>query len=244
MVKIKEMEKKYNNVAVITARGGSKRIPRKNIKDFMGKPMIAYAIETAKKSGLFSEIMVSTEDQEIADIARKFGATVPFMRSQNTANDVATTFDVLDEVVSQYEEKGQVFDNLCCIYPCVPLLKPEHIVSAYNKFSSSGDVDSLVPAVRFSFPIQRAFVADADGLLSYREPEYKNFRSQDLEPTYHDAGMFYWYRWGYFSKVKEHAVLVKTAMYEMEEKFVQDIDNQSDWDMAELKYRILKELDK
>ena len=243
MVKFKEMEKKYNNVAVITARGGSKRIPRKNIKDFMGKPMIAYAIETAKKSGLFSEIMVSTEDQEIADIARKFGASVPFMRSLNTANDIATTFDVLDEVVSQYEEKGQVFDNLCCIYPCVPLLKPEHIVSAYNKFSSSGDVDSLVPAVRFSFPIQRAFVADADGLLSYREPEYKNFRSQDLEPTYHDAGMFYWYRWGYFSKVKEHAVLVKTAMYEMEEKFVQDIDNQSDWDMAELKYRILKELD-
>jgi N-acylneuraminate cytidylyltransferase len=166
------------------------------------------------------------------------------MRSLNTANDIATTFDVLDEVVSQYEENGQVFDNLCCIYPCVPLLKPEHIVSAYNKFSSSGDVDSLVPAVRFSFPIQRAFVADADGLLSYREPEYKNFRSQDLEPTYHDAGMFYWYRWGYFSKVKEHAVLVKTAMYEMEEKFVQDIDNQSDWDMAELKYRILKELDK
>ena len=230
------MSEKYNNVAVITARGGSKRIPRKNIKDFMGKPMIAYAIETAKKSGLFSEIMVSTEDQEIADIARKFGASVPFMRSLNTANDIATTFDVLDEVVSQYEEKGQV-------YPCVPLLKPEHIVSAYNKFSSSGDVDSLVPAVRFSFPIQRAFVADAYGLLSYREPEYKNFRSQDLEPTYHDAGMFYWYRWGYFSKVKEHAVLVKTAMYEMEEKFVQDIDNQSDWDMAELKYRILKELD-
>ena len=221
MVKFKEMEKKYNNVAVITARGGSKRIPRKNIKDFMGKPMIAYAIETAKKSRLFSEIMVSTEDQEIADIARKFGASVPFMRSLN-----------------------KVFDNLCCIYPCVPLLKPEHIVSAYNKFSSSGDVDSLVPAVRFSFPIQRAFVADAYGLLSYREPEYKNFRSQDLEPTYHDAGMFYWYRWGYFSKVKEHAVLVKTAMYEMEEKFVQDIDNQSDWDMAELKYRILKEQDK
>ena len=139
MVKFKEMEKKYNNVAVITARGGSKRIPRKNIKDFMGKPMIAHAIETAKKSGLFSEIMVSTEDQEIADIARKFGASVPFMRSLNTANDIATTFDVLDEVVSQYEEKGQVFDNLCCIYPCVPpmiLIRLFLLYVSHSRFSA------------------------------------------------------------------------------------------------------------
>lgn len=235
------MDNKYRNLAVITARGGSKRIPRKNIRDFMGKPMMSYAIEAAVKSGLFGEIMVSTEDQEIAEVARAYGASVPFMRSEVTANDYATTFDVMDEVVSEYAARGMKFDNICCIYPCVPLLQPEQLAAAFEHFLKNPEVEHLIPVVRFSYPVQRAFIRKEGDLIMYREPEYKNSRSQDLEPTYHDAGMFYWYRNSYFSLVKEHLFLVKTAMYEMDEKFVQDIDNISDWEMAELKYRILNQ---
>lgn len=218
-------------VAVITARGGSKRIPRKNIKEFMGKPMLAYAVEAAVNSKVFDEVMVSTDDVEIAEIAKQFGAKVPFMRSEKTANDFATTADVLDEVISEYKKRGKTFDELCCIYPCVPFLTADVINNAYEKFKTSG-ADRLTPVVKYSFPIQRAFKLNEQGLLEYREPENAPKRSQDLEPMYHDVGMFYFYK-------TEKMNSDKIAMLEMDEAMVQDIDNESDWRMAEMKYRIM-----
>ena len=218
-------------IAVITARGGSKRIPRKNIKEFMGKPMLAYAIEATVNSKVFDEVMVSTDDVEIAEIAKQFGAKVPFMRSEKTANDFATTANVLDEVISEYKKRGKTFDELCCIYPCVPFLTADVINNAYEKFKTSG-VDRLIPVVKYSFPIQRAFKLNEQGLLEYREPENAPKRSQDLEPMYHDVGMFYFYK-------TEKMNSDKIAMLEMDEAMVQDIDNDSDWRMAEMKYRIM-----
>ena len=218
-------------VAVITARGGSKRIPRKNIKEFMGKPMLTYAVEAAVNSKVFDEVMVSTDDVEIAEIAKQFGAKVPFMRSEKTANDFATTADVLDEVISEYKKSGKTFDELCCIYPCVPFLTADVIKNAYEKFKTSG-ADRLTPVVKYSFPIQRAFKLNEQGLLEYREPENAPKRSQDLEPMYHDVGMFYFYK-------TEKMNSDKIAMLEMDEAMVQDIDNESDWRMAETKYRIM-----
>lgn len=218
-------------VAVITARGGSKRIPHKNIKEFMGKPMLAYAVEAAINSKVFDEVMVSTDVVEIAEIAKQFGAKVPFMRSEKTANDFATTADVLDEVISEYKKRGKTFDELCCIYPCVPFLTADVIKNAYEKFKTSG-ADRLTPVVKYSFPIQRAFKLNEQGLLEYREPENAPKRSQDLEPMYHDVGMFYFYK-------TEKMNCDKIAMLEMDEAMVQDIDNESDWQMAEMKYRIM-----
>ena len=218
-------------IAVITARGGSKRIPRKNIKEFMGKPMLAYAIEATINSKVFDEVMVSTDDVEIAEIAKQFGAKVPFMRSEKTSNDFATTADVLDEVISEYKKRGKTFDELCCIYPCVPFLTADVINNAYEKFKTS-DADRLIPVVKYSFPIQRAFKLNEQGMLEYREPENAPKRSQDLEPMYHDVGMFYFYK-------TEKMNSDKIAMLEMDETMVQDIDNESDWRMAETKYRIM-----
>ena len=219
------------NLAIITARGGSKRIPRKNIKEFMGKPMLAYAIEAALDSGLFDEVMVSTDDKEIASIAEQYGAKVPFMRSAETANDFATPADVLDEVVNEYKKRGTIYDNICCIYPCVPFLTGNILKNAYEKFVSSG-LDRLTPVVRFSYPIQRALRVNKQGLAEFREPENAKARSQDLEPMFHDAGMFYFYK-------KNRLDSAQIVPYELDETAVQDIDNESDWKMAEMKYRIM-----
>ena len=222
-------------VAIITARGGSKRIPRKNIKEFQGKPMIAYAIEAAFDSEIFDEVMVSTDDAEIALIAVKWGAQVPFMRSEKTANDFATTFDVLTEVVEKYREKGKTFDTICCLYPCVPFLTGDLLHRAFEKFNLT-DCESLTPVVKFSFPIQRAFRVNAQGYLEYREPENAQKRSQDLEPMYHDVGMFYFMKDCVF-----HGGQNRTAFFEMDESRIQDIDTPEDWKMAELKYNLLLE---
>lgn len=219
------------NIAIITARGGSKRIPRKNIKEFMGKPMLAYAIEAAVNSQIFDEVMVSTDDIEIAEIAKRYGANIPFMRSEATANDFATTNDVLNEVKSEYKKRGMEFDTICCIYPCVPFLTSEILTDAFHGFINS-KADRLVPVVKFSFPIQRAFKINQDGLLEYREPENAPKRSQDLEPMYHDVGMFYFYKQDKLSSKNMIA-------YEMKEENIQDIDTPEDWKMAEMKYKVL-----
>ncbi len=222
-------------LAIITARGGSKRIPRKNIKPFMGKPMLAYAIEAALKSDLFGEVMVSTDDSEIAAVAEAFGAKVPFLRSEATANDFATTRDVLLEVIGEYEKLDKAFDEFACIYPCVPFLTSEILSRAHEAFA--GDmVDSLIPVVKYSFPIQRAMKIGSDGMLSFREPEYAAARSQDLEPMYHDVGMFYFYRTQAFLSGR----MMRTVPFVLNEESVQDIDTPEDWAMAEMKYKILK----
>ena len=226
-----------SSIAIITARGGSKRIPRKNIKPFMGKPMICYAIEAARSSGLFDEVMVSTDDAEIAEVSRNAGAAIPFMRSAATANDHATTRDVLIEVLGEYSRRGKEFDDFACIYPCVPFLTCSLLGDAIRAFRSSG-ADALMPVIKFSFPIQRAQRVNASGFLEYREPENALKRSQDLEPTYHDCGMFYFYK----TKSFLSGIPMKVVPYEMPEERVQDIDTEDDWKMAEIKYKVIKNI--
>ena len=222
------------NLAIITARGGSKRIPQKNIKHFMGKPMLAYAVEAALNAGIFDEVMVSTDDLQIANIAKQYNAKVPFMRSQETSNDFATTHDVLVEVMDSYKSIGQEFDNICCIYPCVPFLTPDILKDAFDKFLQS-KADRLTPVVKYSFPIQRAFVINENGFLAFREPENQSTRSQDLQPTYHDVGMFYFYK-------SDRLNSNKISSYEMDERVVQDIDTMDDWKMAEMKYKVMHDV--
>lgn len=222
-------------IAIIPARGGSKRIPHKNIRDFNGRPVIAYAIEAAKKSNLFDTVMVSTDDHGIADIAARYGAEVPFMRSAITADDNATTADVLREVLTAYAEQGETFDIACCIYPTAPLLTRERLREAMELMEESDEPDVVMPIVRFSYPPQRAFVMK-DGYLTMAEPQNRDVRSQDLEPLYHDAGQFYLFRTESFLKDGQLLTGNVRAM-ELPELEVQDIDSETDWAMAELKYR-------
>ena len=224
-------------VAIITARGGSKRIPRKNIKEFCGKPILAYSIEAALQSGLFDTVMVSTDDEEIAEIGKKYGAEVPFYRSEKTANDFATTNDVLLEVLEEYEKRGQHFDVACCIYPTAPFITAEKIKDATGKLMES-DADTLIPVVSFSYPPQRAMVIE-NGRLVFKYPQYMDSRSQDLEKHYHDVGQFYVFRTEAF-KVNKKLMLGNILPYEISEMEVQDIDTQTDWEIAEMKYRILR----
>jgi N-acylneuraminate cytidylyltransferase len=224
------------NFCVIPARGGSKRIERKNIKPFMGKPMLAYAVEACLSANIFDEVMVSTDDAEIAEIARKYGAKVPFMRSKRTSNDFSTTNDVLLEVISEYRKIGKKFGVLCCVYPCVPFLTPETLKNAYDLFVNKNG-DALMPVVRYPSAIQRAFRVNVNGFLKFREPENAMKRSQDLETMYYGIGMFYFKKVDEF--IKNNGLSKKISYIEMDEMQTHDIDNDRDWEIAELKYRIL-----
>ena len=219
------------NLAIIPARGGSKRIPRKNIKDFLGKPIIAYSIEVALKSELFDEVMVSTDDKEIAEISMKYDAKVPFNRSDKTADDYATLADVIDEVKNTYRKQNKTFDNICCILPTAPLITLENLKKGYDLLLMK-NADSVRPIVRFSYPIQRAVKVE-DGKLSMFYPEYQKTRSQDLEPAFHDAGQFYWMRF------KPGLRGVNKIGFEIPETNAQDIDTDEDWKIAELKFSYL-----
>ena len=223
-------------LAVITARGGSKRIPRKNIKEFCGKPILAYSIEAAIGAGIFDTVMVSTEDEEIAKIAKQYGAEVPFFRREETSGDFATTNDVLLEVLAEYEKRGQHFDFGCCIYPTAPFVTAEKLKMAAEKLTNS-DADTLIPVVSFSYPPQRAMVEE-DGKLVFLYPQYLDSRSQDLVPHFHDVGQFYLFKTEAFRKNKK-LMLGNIIPMEVSEMEVQDIDNQVDWELAELKYRLL-----
>ncbi len=223
-------------IAIIPARGGSKRIPKKNIKSFLGKPIISYPIEAALKSKLFNEIMVSTDDEEIAGISKKFGASVPFLRSTKNSDDFATTVDVLLEVIEEYKKNGKVFDYVCCIYPTSPFISSEKLNHSF-KFLIEKKADSLIPIVRFSHPIQRALRIENDN-LQYIYPENRNKRSQELELTYHDAGQFYWIKTDILIN-QSSLVTDNSIAYEISELEVQDIDSETDWKIAEMKYQIL-----
>lgn len=225
-------------LAIITARGGSKRIPRKNIKEFCGKPIIAYSIEAAIGSGVFDTVMVSTDDEEIAAIGKKYGAEVPFYRSEATANDYATTTDVLMEVIDEYEKLGEHYDMACCIYPTAPFVSADRLKEAMDKLADS-DADSLIPVVGFSYPPQRAMVIE-DGSLVFKYDEYLTTRSQDLEKQYHDAGQFYAFR---TDSLKKNGNLLKGHILPLilEELEVQDIDTLVDWKLAELKYNLIND---
>lgn len=221
------------NLCIIPARGGSKRIPRKNVKPFFGKPMLAYSIETALATGLFDEVMVSTDDEEIAEIARLYGAKVPFMRSAETANDYATTTDVLKEVLGNYKKLGCEFDNFCCIYATAPMIQSKDVISAFERLSNS-EFTSVYPVVTFSYPIWRCLDLAEDGTMKRHWPEYENSRSQDLPKEYHDTGTFYWY------KTKEWlSGNIKVGGIEVDETTIQDIDTETDWKIAEMKYKLL-----
>lgn len=228
------------SIAIITARGGSKRIPKKNIKEFCGKPIIAYSIEAALNSRKFDEVMVSTDSQEIADIAVKHGAAVPFFRKKKTSGDFATTADVLNEVLDTYGQRKQYFELICCIYPTAPFITGEKLQVAVKRLEDS-NAYSLVPVVRFGYPPQRAFTLQ-NGMLKYQHPEYEKARSQDLEPIYHDCGQFYLCKTEAFKRYGS-LITPKTIPFIVPDEEVQDIDNDSDWNMAEIKYKkfVLKE---
>lgn len=227
-----------NAIAIITARGGSKRIPRKNIKEFCGKPIIQYSIEAALTSGIFDEVMVSTDDEEFAEVARSAGAKVPFLRSEKTSNDFATTSDVLMEVLEEYKKMGQEFAYTCCIYPTAPFVTAEKLQNAFVKMKEE-HASQLTPVVSYSFPPQRCVVIRNDR-IEMLHPEHRNTRSQDLEAYYHDCGQFYFYDTKELIKCKGIITenVIPMVLSELE---VQDIDNESDWKLAEIKYRMMVE---
>lgn len=226
-----------NSIAIITARGGSKRIPRKNIKDFCGKPIVAYSIEAALESGLFDEVMVSTDDEEIAEIARFYGAPVPFMRSKATSDDYATTADVIIEVLKEYEEHGCNFGLLCCIYPTAPFVSADELVKAWDIIESGAP--SVIPVTDFDFPPQRGFGISEDGNVFYAYPEYAFARSQDLPRMVHDCGRFFMARTEVFLAHGTAVVEGCRSLY-IDPRFVQDIDVPQDWELAEMKYRMMR----
>lgn len=228
------------NIAIITARGGSKRIPKKNIKSFCGKPIIIYSIEAALKSDLFDEVMVSTDSNEIAKIALSAGAKVPFMRSEKTSNDFATTADVLLEVFEKYGAKGIHFEKGCCLYPTAPFVTSEKLIEGMNKLEQE-TADTVMPVTAFSFPPQRGLKLQGKCLYP-AYPEHIYSRSQDLDTIYHDCGQFYCFDVNRFLKTKKliGKITVPIITDELE---VQDIDNLTDWKLAELKYKtMLKEM--
>ena len=231
-------EKKIETIAIIIARGGSKRIYKKNVKLFFGEPIISYSIKTAKECVFFDEIMVSTDDKEIAKIAKKEGARIPFMRSKKNSSDFSTTADVIEEVLIEYKKRGVNPKYVCCIYPTSPLMDHMTLTRAYNLISSS-NAKSVVPVVKFSFPIQRSFVIE-NNMLKMRWPENTNIRSQDLLDHYHDVGQFYFLNVKSFLK---DPVIFSDLTYpiELSPMFAQDIDNLQDWEVAEFKYKFLKE---
>jgi len=227
--------KKINNICIIPARGGSKRIHKKNIKNFLGKPIIAYSIQAAIDSGLFDEVMVSTDDPEIENISKKLGAKVPFIRSDKNSDNFATTFDVIEEVIQKYKIQGKEFDNLCCIYPCAPFITPVILKKAFIQLEEN-KFDIVFPIIAYSSPIQRA-LRKFKGKVSMILEENLTVRSQDLEDTFHDAGQFYWCKTKPLLNNKK-ILTSNTGGLEISELEAQDIDNETDWKLAELKYQL------
>ncbi|OQA95961.1 MAG: CMP-N,N'-diacetyllegionaminic acid synthase [Bacteroidetes bacterium ADurb.Bin217] len=226
-----------NCIAIIPARGGSKRIPRKNIKPFHGKPIIAYSIEAALQSGLFTEVMVSTDDEEIAAIAKEHGATVPFYRSSETANDFAHLGQVVEEVLTEYAKRRIEFDYFCCLLPTAPFITHTRISQAFDVLTQQ-HFFSVYPVVQYSYPIQRALYV-RHNKVSMCNPEHILTRSQDLEYTYHDSGQFYWCNTKEFLRTKVF-LNDNTGAIILSPMEVQDIDSEEDWAIAEFKYSVFR----
>jgi len=230
--------KKNSTVAIITARGGSKRIPRKNLKIFAGRPIIQYSIDAALTSGCFDEVMVSTDDTEIAQLAKSLGAKVPFLRSERTANDFATTAEVIEEVLKEYRKRETAFAYCCCIYPTAPFISAERLSMGLTLLSET-KADSVIPVSRYNPPSQWA-LAVREGKLAALHPETLLIRSQDLEPTYYDCGQFYWLQVASFLE-KKKLFTEHTVPIEIPETEVQDIDTEADWQIAEMKFKLLRQ---
>lgn len=227
------------NIAIIPARGGSKRIPRKNINSFCGRPMIAWAIDLAKSSGLFEHVIVSTEDSEIANVSRDWGAEVPFQRPSNLADDFTPTVPVMSHAVRQCMKVGWNAEYYCCIYPCTPLLRAEDLTSAYS-YISKKNVDFAYPVTKFHHPIQRAMRMTKIGEMEFLSPENELERTQDFEDCFHDAGQFYW--------GKKNAWLENKRMHtgglglELPNWRIVDIDTAADWRRAEIMKKVFDKL--
>jgi len=228
-----------SSVAIIPARGGSKRIPRKNIKDFCGKPIIAWSIEAALKSGCFDKVIVSTDDQEIADISRQHGAEVPFIRPEKLSDDYAGTLPVICHALEWLLNDGIKVDRVCCIYATAPFLRPSDLRSGFEYLVQDESLDFIFSATKYSFPIQRALKINSMGRVEMFQPEHFETRSQDLEEAYHDAGQFYWgtsQAW-----IEQKAIFSSnSAAHLLPTERVQDIDTPEDWERAEVMYQVMK----
>ncbi|MBH5401200.1 pseudaminic acid cytidylyltransferase [Bradyrhizobium sp. CNPSo 4010] len=225
-------------IAVIPARGGSKRIPRKNIRPFCGKPIISYSIDAARESGLFDEIIVSTDDEEIAALSRQLGATTPFIRPREIADDFTGTNAVVKHAVTWFLERGSQISHACCIYATAPLIQPRYLREGHDALTRS-DATFAFSVTSYAFPIQRALRITSTGRVDAFYPEHRLTRSQDLEPAFHDAGQFYW--------GTARAFLDDVPVFSprsigivLPRVLVQDIDTLEDWDQAELMFRALR----
>jgi len=224
------------SLCIIPARGGSKRIPRKNIRPFCGKPMIAWSIETALQSGCFERVVVSTDDAEIAEVARGYGAQVPFMRAAHLADDFATTGAVMADALQQLQRSGVAAEQVCCLYATAPFVQATDLQQGESLLAASQQ-DYLFSVTAYGFPIQRALRLQADGSVAMFQPEHFQSRSQDLEEAYHDAGQFYWGRWEAW--LAEKPVFESALPLMLPPHRVQDIDSEADWLRAEWLFKAM-----
>ncbi|GAA5495484.1 CMP-N,N'-diacetyllegionaminic acid synthase [Rubritalea halochordaticola] len=227
------------HLAIIPARGGSKRIPRKNILEFRGKPMIVWSIAAALQSNCFDHVVVSTDDPEIAEVARAHGAVTPFIRPAELSDDFTPTLPVLKHAVEASEKAfGSSLETGCCLYATAPFVTPNALIRGRDLLQHHPDLDYAVSVTSFPFPIQRALMLEKNQQLSMVHPEHEMTRSQDLPERYHDAGQFYWFRRapifankGFFSSATAPVILPRER--------VQDIDTLEDWRCAELAHELL-----
>lgn len=216
------------NLAVIPARGGSKRILKKNIKDFCGLPIISYSINAAIKSNLFDKIIVSTDDSEILEVAKNFGAEIPFLRPKNISDDHTGTLPVINHALGWFEERNIIYRNICCIYPCSPLLKPVNLIKSLDLMKTA-KADSCLPVCKFLSNPARSLIINSEGRLEWKNSEFKSTRTQDLQEIYHDAGTFYWAK----REKWLSGDILDGVPYELPNEDFVDIDNQDDWSRAE-----------
>lgn len=225
-----------NSIAIIPARGGSKRIPKKNIKDFFGKPLIAYSIEVALKSKLFDKVIVSTDDEEIAKIAKKYGAEVPFIRPKELSDDFTGTGDVVNHAIEYLKQNGEDFDFVCTIYATAPFLDEKYLIEGFEKLKNS-NAKNAFSCTSMPFPIQRTFKISSNERCEMFWPENFMKRSQDLEEAYQDAGQFYWTN---LNGKSDEIIFGKDSIpIVLPRHLVQDIDTLEDWERAEYMYEVL-----
>lgn len=223
-------------IAIIPARGGSKRIPKKNIKNFYGKPLIAYSIEVALAANLFKKVIVTTDDEQIAKIAKQYGAEIPFLRPKELSDDFTGTQDVINHAIDFLKSKGESYKYICTIYATAPLLQKEYLIQGYEKLKNSDAVNAF-SATTMPFPIQRTFKITENDRCEMFMPEHYMTRSQDLEAAYQDAGQFYWTR---TDKKSNKIMFGKDSMPIIIPRYlVQDIDTLEDWKRAEIMYKVI-----
>ncbi|WP_415886878.1 pseudaminic acid cytidylyltransferase [Neptuniibacter sp. QD37_6] len=227
-------------LAVIPARGGSKRIPRKNIKPFAGKPMIAWSIEAAQRSGLFDRIVVSTDDREIAEIASEYGAEVPFIRPADISDDFTGTAEVVQHAIQFIQNEGHQVDDVCCVYATAPFARSDDLQQAYQELVNGWSY--VIPACEFNAPIFRSFQQYDDGSIEMFYPDKFASRSQDLPEALHDAGQFYWGKAAAWLELKPFFTRDTYAL-RIPAWRVQDIDTNDDWRRAELMFVGLESLE-